>query len=337
MVHSVAIVGFGSAGRRALNVLEDLRPDTKFLVVTRQAIDQPNVTVTHAVDDVLGFDPDFVVVAGPATLRKNSVEALASARASFFLEKPLAHSLADATTLARILGNSPRSQVGYNLRFSPSLSYFRDHVHASTFGQVLSVRAETGQYLPDWRPGSDYRESVSARAELGGGVLRELSHELDYLRWIFGPIESVSGWVGRTSDLDIDVDDTALVTLGFEGSGSPDSLLIGTVALDLVRRDRTRSVTAICEEATLRWDGIAGRVEVLRAGGTEWELLMTDAGTAATYREQWESFVAANDDQASPAATVEDGVEVLRLVEAIELSHSRGGVRVALTDVESHS
>lgn len=336
MVHSVAIVGFGSAGRRALNVLQDLHPDARFLIVTRQAIDQPNITVTNAVDDVLGFDPDVVVVAGPATLRKQTVEALASARASFFLEKPLAHSLADATTLARILGNSPRSQVGYNLRFSPSLSYFRDHVHASTFGQVVSVRAETGQYLPDWRPGSDYRESVSARAELGGGVLRELSHELDYLRWIFGPIEWLSGWAGRTSDLDIDVDDTALVTLGFQSS-RPAWPRVGTVALDFVRRDRTRSVTAICEEATLRWDGIAGRVEVLRAGGAEWELLMTDGGTGATYRAQWERFVGSDDDQASPAATLDDGVEVLRLVEAIELSHSRGGVRLVLADVESHS
>jgi predicted dehydrogenase len=336
MVHSVAIVGFGSAGRRALNVLRDFHPDARFLIVTREAIDQPNVTGTNALDDVLDFNPDVVVVAGPATLRKRTVEALASARASFFLEKPLAHSLADATTLARIIGNSTRSQVGYNLRFSSSLSYFRDHVHASTFGHVLSVRAETGQYLPDWRPGSDYRESVSARDDLGGGVLRELSHELDYLRWIFGPIEWVSGWAGRTSNLDIDVDDTALVTLGFEGSG-PASPLIGTAALDFVRRDRTRSVTAVCEEGTLRWDGIAGRVEVWRAGAVEWERLMTDAGTAATYRAQWEYFLADDDDQASPAATVDDGVEVLRLVEAIELSHSRRGARVALTDVESHS
>jgi predicted dehydrogenase len=336
MVHSVAIVGFGSAGRKALNVLQDLRPDAQFLIVTRQGMDQPNVTVTDALDNVLGFQPDVVVVAGPASLRKHTVETLASVRASFFLEKPLAHSLADAMTLARIIGNSNRSQVGYNLRFSRSLSYFRAHVHASTFGRVLSVRAETGQYLPDWRPGADYRESVSARSELGGGVLRELSHELDYLRWIFGPIEWVSGWVGRTSDLDIDVDDTALVTLGFGGSG-PDSSLIGTVALDFVRRDRTRSVTAVCEEATLRWDGIGGRVEVWRAGSREWEVLVTDAGTAATYRAQWEYFLVDNNDQASPAATVDDGLEVLRLVEAIELSHSKDGARVALADVESHS
>lgn len=336
MVRSVAIVGFGSAGRRALNVLQDLHPNAQFLIVTRQEVHEPNVTVTNAVDDVLGFDPDVVVVAGPASLRKPTVEALAGAGASFFLEKPLAHSLADATTLVRILGNSARSQVGYNLRFSPSLRYFRDHVHASTFGQVLSVRAETGQYLPDWRPGSDYGQSVSARAELGGGVLRELSHELDYLRWIFGAIEWVSGWVGRTSDLDIDVDDTALITLGYQSSG-PASPLVGTVALDFVRRDRTRSVTAVCEEVTLRWDGIAGRVEVLRVGGTEWELLMTDGGTGATYRAQWEQFVGYDDDEASPAATLDDGVEVLRLVQAIELSHSRGGVRVALADVERHS
>jgi hypothetical protein len=69
----------------------------------------------------------------------------------------------------------------------------------------------------------------------------------------------------------------------------------------------------------------------------EWELLMTDTGTATTYRAQWENFLADSELQGSLAATVDDGVEVLRLVEAIELSHSTSGARVELADVENHS
>ena len=91
-------------------------------------------------------------------------------------------------------------QVGYNLRCFPSLSRFRDLIHEDLFGKPLSVRCEIGQYLPDWRPTSDYRAGVSARSDLGGGALMELSHEIDYLSWIFGDVEWVSSWVGNVSN-----------------------------------------------------------------------------------------------------------------------------------------
>ena len=64
-------------------------------------------------------------------------------------------------------------------------------------GKILSVRCEVGQFLPSWRPNIDYRESVSARKALGGGALLELSHEIDYLMWIFGDID----WVKATLEM----------------------------------------------------------------------------------------------------------------------------------------
>ena len=90
-------------------------------------------------------------------------------------------------------------QVGYNLRYLPSLSRFRDLINEGLVGGPLSVRCEIGQYLPNWRPDTDYRTGVTARSDLGGGVLLELSHEIDYLRWIFGEVEWVSSWVGMSA------------------------------------------------------------------------------------------------------------------------------------------
>lgn len=333
MGHSVAIVGFGSAGQRAFSVLQALLPKSEFLIVTSQSLTESGARVTSRLEDAIPFAPDTVVVAGPATSRRSTVAALSGLGAKFFLEKPLADSLSDAMALSHSLGDAGvHSQVGYNLRFSESLGYFRDHIRQSTFGPVLSIRAETGEYLPEWRPGSDYRRSVSARADLGGGVLLELSHELDYLRWIFGPILWVSAWTGRTSSLEIDVEDTALVSLGFkERNGRSD--LVATLALDFVRRDRTRFVTALCEEGTLRWDGIADRVEVWRGNSVEWEILTTGSGMHSTYQEQWKSFAGKTESVSSHAATLEDGIEVLRGVEAIRLSHSKEGLRVGLSEI----
>ena len=76
-------------------------------------------------------------------------------------------------------------------------------------GEIISLEAHVGSYLPDWRPQKDYKESVSARAELGGGVLLELSHELDYIRWFFGGIDSVIAVLKNSNILGLDVEDGA--------------------------------------------------------------------------------------------------------------------------------
>jgi predicted dehydrogenase len=225
-----------------------------------------------------------------------------------------------------------QSQLGYNLRFSESLIAFRDLVRGGEFGRVLRFTAETAQYLPDWRPDKDYRETVSARADLGGGVLLELSHELDYLRWIFGEWDWVSAWAGRASSLEIDVEDTALLTIGVEGHQAS-TQVVGQLALDFVRRDKARTVTAICEGGTLRWDGIAGTVEVYEPSESRWETVVTDSGSQSTYRAQWDSFLSVVEQGSKPLVPISDGVAVLSAVEAIRHSHEQSGARVFLKSV----
>jgi predicted dehydrogenase len=328
-----ALVGFGSAGERALGVIRGLRPGAEFLVVSRKGGAGEGFRSTSSLDDVVAFVPDAVIVAGPATTRVDVLRQIGLLEVPVFIEKPLAHKLDDAVVVASLLGSAlERSQVGYNLRFSESLIAFRDFVRGGQFGRVLRFNAETGQYLPDWRPGKDYRETVSARADLGGGVLLELSHELDYLRWIFGEWEWVSAWTGRTSSLEIDVEDTALVTIGIEGDQAS-TQVVGQLSLDFVRRDKTRSVTAVCESGTLRWDGIAGTVEIYEASESRWETVVTDSGSQSTYRAQWDSFLSVVEKGSAPLVALSDGVAVLRAVEAIRHSHEQSGARVFLKTV----
>ncbi len=325
-----AIVGFGSAGVRVLQVLRGLRAEAEFLVVSRNAATGEGFEATSSLDDVIAFRPDAVIVAGPATTRADVLRQVGSLNVPVFIEKPLAHTLADAASVLDLLGPAvERSQLGYNLRFSESLIAFRDLVRGGRFGRVLRFNAETAQYLPDWRPEKDYRETVSARADLGGGVLLELSHELDYLRWIFGDWDWVSAWTGRTSSLEIDVEDTALVTIGIEGDQAA-TQLVGQLSLDFVRRDKTRTVTAVCEGGTIRWDGVAGTVEVFEPSQSRWETIVTDSGSQSTYEAQWVSFLSVVEAGSRPLVAVSDGVSVLRAVEAIRHSHEQSGARVFL-------
>nr|WP_305891688.1 Gfo/Idh/MocA family oxidoreductase [Methylomonas sp. WSC-6] len=194
----------------------------------------------------------------------------------------------------------------------------------AVIGKVLSVRCEIGQYLPAWRPDSDYRQSVSARRELGGGALLELSHELDYLRWIFGEVDWVNATLSRQSSLEIDVEDTVHLLLGFQPL-SDGHRLIGSVSLDFIRRDTTRLCTAIGEYGSLRWNGLTGMVEQFEVGANEWRTLFHyQHQRDDSYLAEWRHFLACVAGQNTALISGEDGLKVLRIIEAARQASETG-------------
>jgi len=326
----IAVLGFGSSGRRFVSLIRERLPKAEILVYSSQRLAGEAFQSTSKISEVRKFEPTIAIICGVASDRLEMIEALPNELLGALVEKPIAVNSEEGIEAAKKLEERGAIiQVGYNLRFSPSLSEFKRKVDQLRFGRVLSVRAETGQYLPDWRTGRDYRKTASAREESGGGVLRELSHEIDYLRWIFGNIVWVSAWCGKQSDLEIDVEDTAHLALGFSTEAALPPL-VGQLNLDFTRHDRTRSITAVCAEGTLRWDGVTRRVEEWPKGGTGWEAsYVEEASTSTSYERQWDSFYLAVTKGVTPEVTVEDGLAVLSVIDSARLSHHSRGIRVS--------
>ena len=91
--------------------------------------------------------------------------------------------------------------VGYVLRYCEAAKFIKDQLSQNIYGKPIDVRIECRSFLPDWRPDQDYRQSASARKELGGGVLLELSHEIDYANWLFGPLISIQAILQHSKTL----------------------------------------------------------------------------------------------------------------------------------------
>lgn len=332
MLDRLLIVGLGSIGRRHLGIARALLPHARIAVLRHRGCDEtPRSDFDHcftSLDAALEFEPKAAVIASPATHHLHTALPLARAGVHLLVEKPLAagvEGVAELIDVARRLGIV--LQTGYNLRFSLALRSFRDAIASGTVGRCLSVRAEIGQFLPSWRPGTDYRSGVSARSELGGGVLLELSHELDYLRWIFGDVAWVQATARRQSMLEIDVEDTAHLTLGFLPS-SDSSQLVAGLTMDFVRRDPTRQCTAIGDAGSLRCDALLGTVALYRADANGWEeLFRSIPGRDETYRAEWCDFIAAVQGAEPTAASGLDGLRVLEIVEAARASDAANGVR----------
>lgn len=328
LIDRILIVGLGSIGKRHLRLARELFPQADIRVLRHQkCTSTPEYSngCFSELDQAVEFAPRIAVIANPAPFHISSAQRLADAGAHLLVEKPLA---ASADGVAQLLESIHERRLvlltGYNLRFLPSLQMFRDLLEAKEIGRVISVRCETGQYLPSWRPDADYRQNVTARRELGGGALLELSHEIDYLRWIFGEIENVTARISRQSTLDIDVEDTAHLILGFAPKESG-CLLVGTLNMDFVRHDTMRLCTAIGENGSLRWNGITGIVDKFDAGAKEWrELFRHQHQRDDSYLAEWRHFLDCIKEQKAPLITGEDGLRVLQIIDAARTASETG-------------
>ncbi|MBV5341807.1 MAG: Gfo/Idh/MocA family oxidoreductase [Deltaproteobacteria bacterium] len=329
LINRILIVGIGSIGKRHLRIARELFPDANIRVLRHQeclSIPEYADGCFSIIEQAVEFLPQIAVIANPAPFHLSVAQQLVEVGVHLLIEKPLSTSIVGVNKLIETCHNQGLVlMIGYNLRYLPSLQKFRNLLLNGAIGRVLSIRCEIGQYLPSWRPDIDYRQNVSARLELGGGVLLELSHELDYLRWIFGEVDWVKGTLSRQSTLEIDVEDTAHLILGFMHKDASFQL-IGTVNLDFIRHDTTRNCTAIGENRTLRWNGLTGVVELYEAGAKEWrEIFHHNHQRDDSYRTEWQNFIDCVKERKMPLVTGEDGLKVLQIIEAARISALTGG------------
>lgn len=324
------LVGSGSIGSRHLKNLKQLHPKAT-VALWRQHGRQPLAPdIAPLVDSVflteseaVAWQPDVALICNPAPFHVPTGLILARAGAALFMEKPLSDTFAQGRQLVEVCRELKRTLfVGYNLPFNESLRRCRETVQSGQLGRVLSVRAEVGQYLPDWRVGRDYREGVTAQAKLGGGVLLELSHEVDYVLWTLGRARTVSAHLRKLSDLEIDVEDTAELTLELECG------TLASVHLDMVRRDPLRQCTWIGTEASLVWNGLTGEVTLHEPGVNKRRVIYADSKTDrnAMYLAEMENFMTAMEHPALCEESAQRALHGLEVIEAARASSKSGTV-----------
>ena len=334
MIKRLLVVGYGSIGRRHVRILRKMMPEADIRVMRHKPYDG-NIEFVNGVfsnlKDACVFSPQAAVIANPAPFHINDAISLANIGCHLLIEKPISDKTDNVEELIKLARRrNIILQIGYNLRFLLSLEYFRNKIQSGSIGRILSVRSEVGQYLPSWRLDGDYTKHVSAQKKLGGGVLLELSHEIDYLRWIFGEIEWVSAWYGKQGNLKIDVEDTALLRLGFKTETSKANN-IASLNIDFLRQDKTRACIAVGELGSLRWDGITNKVDKFQADNSEWQTIYNYIEKHDdSYNAQWKNFFQCIKTGSTPRVTGEDGLAVLHIIKAIYASKIAKGVQVAI-------
>ena len=197
------IIGYGSIGKRHYEVLSRIDLIKKIDIVTAQ--DLPERRTFNLLENVDHLDNyDYFIIASETFKHFNQIEYLEKNTKNKIIlcEKPLFETYKELMIVKNDVF------VGYVLRFHPLLQKLKNFLENE---KILSATVNCGQYLPTWRKEVDYRTSYSASKSQGGGVLLDLSHEIDYVQWLFGVMTGIQSYQVKISDLEIDSDD--LVTL----------------------------------------------------------------------------------------------------------------------------
>lgn len=335
MTKRILIVSLGSIGQRHLRNARDLLPGAEFAVWRHNksagvSEAETDVHTVYSAQDAIDFNPDAVIVASPASTHVEKAAPFIDRGVNVFIEKPLEiHSDKVSGLAQRCAAGGGFVMIGYVLRFQPIMSAIKSFLAEGGVGDVRTALMQTGQYLPDWRPSDDYRNGVSAQKDLGGGVMLELSHELDYARWFFGEPESVIASLGRLSQLDIDVEDSAHVLYEYTDKRV-------AIQIDFLQRVARMHLQVIGSEATLEVDLISETgtlFEPAAPSGRKIEFPRQATGNEM-YLRQFDVFFAKSFAEYVPRyegsraydgyAKVDDAIAVLRLVDAAKQSNIEG-------------
>ena len=321
MFDKVYIIGFGSIGSRYYHILNDNNLCRQTLIYDRSGIKGgcEDYNYFTKLDEVRAKKDDLIIVANPASYHYETLIQLHDCAAPVLLEKPLSIEVMSKSKLTKLNQMFDFIHIGYNLRYHPATRLIREHVAQQTFGEVISIFGEVFSFLPEWRPKKDYTNTVSAQKELGGGVLLELSHEIDLINYIYKKIPSISAQFDRVSRLKINVEDTAALNFKFEDKKKQ---VLGNLNMCFASHRPSRKLLFNCTYASLEIDLNANRFSIFKDNSVDVITFEKNINRDQTYIDQIEDIYIRFSQNKKPSCSIIDANHVLGVISAAKSSNS---------------
>lgn len=305
----VCFIGFGSIAKRHIRNLSQICQKRNINLTVdlyrsgmAKSMEREYACMVHRVyyqPEKISADYDIIFITNPTEYHLAALGEFYHRGKNFFVEKPL-------TTMDKLseiglaeINDDKLLYVACPLRYKKVIQYVKHYVDLSA---VYSVRVISSSYLPEWRPGIDYRDVYSAKKELGGGVATDLIHEWDYVRYLFGMPRKVLFHGGKVSGLDISSEDIALYIAEYER-------MMVEIHLDYFGREPIREMQLFTADDTIQCDLLRNEVRYLKSG----KVIGFEEERDDFQREELECFLGMMDGENDNQNTVWDAVETLRL------------------------
>lgn len=312
------IIGSGSIGQRHIKTLQKISPTFRTILVKRKSSKSKNFVKPSLIIDNYRKFPiekvDAVILANPSSFREKVIKHFIAKKKPLFIEKPIANTKRQAKQILQILKKNQDVpiMIGYCLRFLKSLIFFKKILSSPELGKIISSQVFFSQNLKSWRRNIRYQDSVSAQKKLGGGVLQEMSHEFDYIQWIFGKVKKSIGHILLVKNIEMDVQNHA--DLIFKTSNN----IIINIHLDMLSDFHQRTCKVLCENGSVLWDYNNNFVKWKVAGLKEKKKIFSDNQKIEMYISEIKKFLMMIKNNKSEFKYVKDSVEILEVIEKIK-------------------
>jgi predicted dehydrogenase len=264
---------------------------------------------------------DGVLICSPTSRHAYEVKMMVDYNMPFLVEKPPSIDLQSTCNLQRLIEKKRFKQydIAFNLRYYPVLRFIKGFL--PKLGKIYSMRVYADSYLPNWRKGVDYRKASSAQKKLGGGVHRELVHEIDYIVWFLGLPEKVFAYVDKISNLEISSEDICAAIFCYK-KGPVVELHLGYLS-----HKTLRGCQIIAENGTLEWDINSPKVLYTRRNKKTAEKIYALAPNYdfnETYLEELKHFIGIINKKKKTLIQIGNAADVMSVLEAIKISSVQG-------------
>ena len=319
------IMGCGSIGERHAKNLKAILPDTTIDVFDPCPDRLATVSKKYSINPVHHTEIDLriydcVFICTPPVSHIELAKRALNSGSNVFIEKPLSYNL-DGIEELRNLVQTRRllAFVAYNFRFNKGIHMIRQMIKDLKFGKILHASAYFGQYLPDWRPLQDYKKSYSAVRDLGGGIIHDASHEIDYMMWLFGTPVYVESQFAFTDIISSDAVALADILLKF------DKNILGYVHLNFVRREYRRTFELLCEEGLIQWSLSDAAIRTFDVSSKSWNTIRLEESINDMYVEEIRHVIGCIKSKSnSEIIDLENGVLTLKVSDLVYKSESLG-------------
>lgn len=301
---NILIVGLGSIARKHIAALQIMKADAKIYALRSNSNAETEAGIINVFDlDALEVPLDFAIISNPSNLHYDFIEILAKKEIPLFIEKPAVHSLEGTDELIDIIKEKQLpTYVACNLRFHPCIAFLKEKLE-NGHDRINEVNVYCGSYLPEWRPGKDFRSIYSANASMGGGVHLDLFHELDYTTWLLGFPNKSTSVLRSVSGLEIDAVDYANFILEYDS-------FTASIILNYYRRKPKREIEIVFDTETLIVDIIKAEI---RNDKGEYLLQASGFKIMDTYVAQLEYFIDCLKNYQAPMNSFKESLENLKI------------------------
>jgi predicted dehydrogenase len=280
----IIFFGLGSIGQKHARIIKNNYKFDIYAYRTEKGQEKNNLQIKefNNLEDAFSIKPDVAFITNPTNLHIETAMECIKRDIPIFIEKPISNSLDDTDFVEKeIKKRKIFSYVAYNMRFHPVLKNLKDIV--SKDGKPIYFRAICSSYLPNWRNNQDYTKSYSAKKEMGGGVILELSHEFDYISWLFGEIKKIEGVYGHISNLKIKSEDFLNAEIACKTG------IIGNLHLDCFSQKNERKIQIYYNDKYLEGDLLKHKITIIKKGKEN--VINLSSEDDYTYKNQIEYFI----------------------------------------------